>query len=88
VNYKNENIGTLYVQYDNSIGINLIPDFSFILSSVLKKLMKTVKPLAPIPSIRSSSFTINVPYSDKLTASEIEKEWGTPIQQTFKLYAK
>lgn len=88
VEYQNVNVGTLYVQYDNSVGVNLIRGFAFLLNPALKELLKTVSPLDPIPSVRNANFIVNVPYFDEVSSREIEKDWGVAIQKTFKLCPK
>ena len=81
------NIGTVYVQYDNSIGINLAPEFSNKIIQTIEVITLTLKPLKPIPSVRSSHFIINVPSDDQQFSRALE-EMGAPlIQKTYQIKA-
>ena len=58
-------LGNVYVQYDNSIGLNCCNQISEIqIKSILDLISIKLKPLAPIPSVRSSSFFLNVATSN------------------------
>lgn len=58
-------LGNVYVQYDNSIGLNCCNQISEIqIKSILDLISIKLKPLAPIPSVRSSNFFLNVATSD------------------------
>lgn len=59
--YKNTSlIGSVYVQFDNSIGINLTEVFESDVVSVINYIKNNHKPLLPIKSVRSSEFFVNV----------------------------
>ena len=59
--YKNESlIGSVYVQTDNSIGINLIEVSEDHLLSVIHYIKKNYKPLPSIKSVRRGEFFVNV----------------------------
>ena len=53
-------IGSVYVQSDNSIGINLIDYCEQDVLDVINYIKDKHKPLPPIPSARSNAFFINV----------------------------
>ena len=53
-------IGSVYVQSDNSIGINLIDYYEQDVLDVINYIKDKHKPLSPIPSVRSNAFFINV----------------------------
>jgi hypothetical protein len=58
-------LGNVYVQYDNSIGLNCCNQISEIqIKSILDLISIKLKPLAPIPSVRSSNFFLNVAISN------------------------
>jgi hypothetical protein len=58
-------LGNVYVQYDNSIGLNCCNRISEIqIKSILDLISIKLKPLDPIPSVRSSNFFLNVATSN------------------------
>ena len=58
-------LGNVYVQYDNSIGLNCCNQISEIqIKSILDLISIKLKPLAPIPSVRSSNIFLNVATSN------------------------
>ena len=59
--YKNKNlIGSVYLQTDNSIGIDLIEHYENEIFSAIKYIKNNHKPLPSIKSIRRNEFFINV----------------------------
>ena len=58
-------LGNVYVQYENSIGLNCCNQISETqIKSILDLISIKLKPLAPIPSVRSSNFFLNVATSN------------------------
>ena len=58
-------LGNVYVQYDNSIGLNVCIQITEIqIKSVLDLISNKLKPLEPIPSVRSGKFFLNVATSN------------------------
>jgi hypothetical protein len=58
-------LGNVYVQYDNSIGLNCCNQISEIqIKSILDLISIKLKPLDPIPSVRSNNFFLNVATSN------------------------
>ena len=58
-------LGNVYVQYDNSIGLNCCNQISEIqIKSILNLISIKLKPLDPIPSVRSKYFFLNVATSN------------------------
>lgn len=58
-------LGNVYVQYDNSIGLNCCNQISEIqIKSILDLISIKLKPLDPIPSVRSKNFFLNVATSN------------------------
>ncbi|MDC3222583.1 hypothetical protein OAT79_00090 [Gammaproteobacteria bacterium] len=59
--YKNKNlIGSVYLQTDNSIGIDLIEYYENEILSVFKYIKNNHKPLPSIKSVRGDEFFMNV----------------------------
>lgn len=80
-------IGSVYVQLDNSIGLNCEEDLTQSrLSGILIHLGKLLAPLPSVASIRRGSFFINVPSSNtalqktliSLGASEVQRSYLFP----------
>jgi len=88
IEYEGKNVGTVYIHKDNSIGLNLIIDFEFLTSAVLKEVIQQFSPLPPIPSVRNENFIINVPTMDDFIANEVRKIGGLEIQRTFVIEKK
>ena len=87
---KEIDIGNLYVQFDNSIGLYCDEDISSSqLKELLKLLMDNIKPLESILSVRSGNFFLNIASTDveiqrKLTSIgyiEIQRSYALPILQ-------
>ena len=58
-------IGNIYIQYDNSIGLNFINVISELqINKILTFISTDFQPLEAIPSLRSSRFFLNVASSD------------------------
>ena len=53
-------IGTIYLTFENEIGINLINKNHIAAKKTFQLLFKKFKPLPPIPSIRNENFLINI----------------------------
>ena len=84
INKNNTLIGSVYLNNDNSIGINLINKFN---NSDLIKLIGYIKnhhePLPSIKSIRREEFFINVPSSNKELIRILEDINKIEIQRSF-----
>ena len=65
IHFEGKIFGSVYVQYDNSVGISLRePAMRDSLSLVVSSLKNKVKPLEPVASVRYKDFFFNVPASD------------------------
>lgn len=76
-------IGTIYVTYENTIGINVINEESFAMKCALEYIFKTIKPLPAIPSVRNKLFSVNLSPNNitlKKVLVEIDAEL---IQETY-----
>ena len=77
-------IGNVYLNNDNSIGINLVNDFKDSdLVEIIGFIKKNHKPLPPIKSIRRDEFFINVPSSNKHLIKTLKDLNKKEIQLTF-----
>ena len=80
-------LGSIYVQFDNSVGINFLRDIeSDELSSIIASLKELVQPLKPLPSLRFANFFINVPHSDTRLQSCLEDIGYDPVQVSYVLH--
>ena len=59
-------IGSIYFQYDNSIGLHLLSKFNHLTYKVLSEFELNFKPLKAVKSLRSSTFSFNVSPDDEL----------------------
>ena len=79
-------MGSLYVQFDNSVGIdfrNEVDSNDFRL--VIELLRKMVQPMAPIASLRYKDFFFNVSHSNKKLQSCLEEIGYVPMQISYVL---
>ena len=60
VSYKEIIIGSVYILYDNGIGLDIDSTYNSLIDNILRKIFFKIKPLKPIPSIRNEFFHINV----------------------------
>lgn len=78
---KNSCIGSVYVHYDNSIGINIhVKIATKKLHQILTFVKLTLKPLKPIPSVRYKDFFLNIPIEDANLQSSL-RELGYRAKQ-------
>ena len=76
--------GNMYVQFDNSIGINGFEDLdAYTLKKLLDLLFSIIKPLAPIPSLRYKDFSFNISIKNKLLIKNLERIGYKKSQITF-----
>tara|TARA_Y100000589_G_scaffold331148_1_gene383462 strand:+ start:5089 stop:5556 length:468 start_codon:yes stop_codon:yes gene_type:complete len=76
-------LGSVYILYDNGIGIDLQPINYFLIQEILIKLKSEVKPLKSIPSIRNNKFHINISHLNRKLYDVLTKAGGIHIQDTF-----
>jgi hypothetical protein len=66
--------GSIYVQNDNSVGINNVDDLTVDdLQQLLKALRAKISPLEAIPSVRYKDFFYNIPVSNTALQKKLEK---------------
>lgn len=80
---NSKHIGSVYIQKDNTIGVNLLLEHIDKTEFVLSHLLSHYKPLAPVKSVRSKWFCINVPAEDENLVYEISKLKAIEIQRTY-----
>ena len=76
-------IGSVYVTYENFIGIFLVDKHIDKLESVIRIIKNQCKPLQAIPSVRNMGFSINVSIENKILADELQKMGANLIQKTY-----
>ena len=82
-------LGNVYVQHDNSIGLNCCNQISEIqIKSILDLISIKLKPLAPIPSIRSSNFFLNVATSNIELQNKLTNLGLIESQRSFVFHTK
>ena len=74
VKKDNHLVGSVYIQYDNSIGINFeFSKVNFGFEEFIKEIYKTISPLKPQPSKVYSNFFVNVPILNKDLSKWLEE---------------
>lgn len=82
--YRNKEIlGSVYIQSDNSIGINLNLLNKENLIEIIKFIKDNHQPLPPIKSLRRGEFFINIPSSDLILVEILKKLNKSEIQRSF-----
>ena len=67
-------VGSFYVSKENTIGINVSDGYvSLVVTQIVIFVKENLKPLPPIPSIRSDKFAVNVPPSNVQLAKALEE---------------
>ena len=81
-----EIIGNVYVHFDNSIGLNCTDEITEVqIGTVLQILTNTLKPLEPVPSVRSSGYFINVPTANTQLQEKLLHIGLVELQKSFQL---
>tara|TARA_Y100001968_G_C19410192_1_gene745849 strand:+ start:708 stop:1130 length:423 start_codon:yes stop_codon:yes gene_type:complete len=57
---ENKAIGSCYLTYQNTLGINLVIDNVEFYKLSIEKITALLSPLEPIPSLRNKKFTVNI----------------------------
>ena len=84
VNQDEKILGNVYIQYDNSIGLNLIDSISKLqLENIIIAIISQVDPLPEIPSIRFGKFFFNIPTSNAVLQELLLKIGCQESQRTF-----
>lgn len=77
-------IGSIYINSDNSVSINILDRFIKYTEEVLSEFHNKFKPQDPIKSFRYKSFFFNLNPNDKFMINILEKNGYTLSQLTFR----
>ena len=83
--YENTSIGSVYVGFDNSVGITLFPEFLSYRRSVIIKFLEDFIPLPGRASIVRDEFIFNVAIDDLVYKEDLIKCGAIPIQHTYSI---
>ena len=78
-------IGTFYIQYNNSIGLNLLNPKIKVIFETLNHIKSNFKPLKEVKSLIPSYFYINVAYENQYLKKILIDLEHLPIQTSFKI---
>lgn len=78
--------GSLYIQNDNSIGLNLLQPDKVLVRRILQYILFTIKPLNEIKSKVPSYFYINVAHSNDALKTILDELGFAAIQISYKVY--
>ena len=76
-------IGSFYLTYDNSIGLNMDITNNTVTKKVLNHIFSNFKPLNPVKSVRPDCFYINVPITNTEIEDLILEIGGVLIQKSY-----
>lgn len=78
-------IGSFYIAFDNSIGINVIDvkNYDEVISKLIIFIKESFIPLEPVKSKRGEFFTVNVPSTNQKLFECLFENGGEKIQTTF-----
>tara|TARA_B100000212_G_scaffold330565_1_gene296922 strand:- start:217 stop:687 length:471 start_codon:yes stop_codon:yes gene_type:complete len=88
ISFHFEIIGSIYILYDNGIGIDLPKKDYKIIGEILKIVFLKIKPLKAVPSIRTSNFHINVASKNNSMHKFIIDSGGVLKQHSFEFEQK
>ena len=82
---KNEEslIGSLYIGFDNSVGINLLKKHLNLRCDIISIFLKTFSPSEGKASLIRNEFIFNISVKDKKFKDDLEKCGAIPIQTTY-----
>jgi len=83
ISQGNKIIGTIYLTFENEIGINLIDKDHIAVKQSLQLLFNMFKPLPPIPSIRNEKFLINISPRSNFIKNILKEIDAILIQETY-----
>lgn len=82
--YKNQSlIGSVYLHFDNSVGIDFIKYNESEVFLAIKYIKNNYKPLPPIKSVRRHNFFINVSPENENLVKILKKLHKSEIQRSF-----
>lgn len=80
-----DDIGSIYVTDQNTIGIPNLKDENRVLPIAIKYIQDHFDPLPPVASVRPAQFVMNVPTHNDTLKTAIEKMGGEMIQVTYRI---
>ena len=78
-------LGTIYLQHDNSIGVNLQPFHLPLIPEVLAIVTQLCNPLPAVPSVRRGQFFLNISPADLELQKTLQEMGAYEIQRSFAL---
>lgn len=83
VKIKDVIIGNIYIQYNNSVGLNGLDNIKTSqLAEILETLFNKISPLTPVPSIRYKDFFFNISINNKNLIDKLSDIGYKKIQLT------
>ena len=76
-------IGSLYIGFDNSVGINLLKKHLNHRSEIILLFLKLFSPSKGKASLRRNEFIFNISINDKNYKNDLEECGAIPIQTTY-----
>jgi len=77
-------IGNIYIQYDNSLGLNVDSSVSSEqIHKILEGIYKSNSPLPAVPSVRFGEFFLNIASKNKMLQKKLSNLGFCEIQRTF-----
>lgn len=86
IEYKSNYIGSIYVLFNNGIGIDIDESNYNLIEDILDIFISIVKPLREVPSLRTSNFHINIPPENKKLIKVISNLGAIKTQSTFEFF--
>ena len=85
VRYSSNLVGSFYLKWDNSIGLNLIKPEKFIVKTILDYVVDSFEPMPRIPSITPDFFHVNIA-DQNINLIDVMEDLGTKrLLLSFKL---
>ena len=80
---NNKKIGAIYVGFDNSVGVHILPNDLMLRPDVILAFLREFTPSPGIRSLKSSEFIFNIALEDINFQDDLRKCGANPIQITF-----
>ena len=79
-------IGNVYMQYNNSIGLNIYPSVTCEqIYKILRRIFASNSPLPAVPSVRFGEFFLNVATDNKMLQNMLSSLGFSEVERTFVL---
>ena len=84
VKHESTFIGNIYIQFDNSVGLNLGENItSFLIQKVLSLIYLELSPLESVPSLRRGVYFVNVATSNIFLQKKLNLIKCTEVQRSY-----